>query len=243
MFELDSDDRLAIATLQSARETSVPTRLLREAAILVPCAVIFYFAVAWGDGAALWIGPGLYAGYRIYLSFVDLARDRRLGEIIRAYEDGLVGSACAAPGTLLSAGEGRGPEPARHSSPAHGPSPAHRHTSECGHDHDHDHGPSHSLWAGEPGEGEEDSVGERVPMKGRELHLEPEEAIAECFASASEETALASEHYRLAAKRFRAGKVPRGCAHAFAAFGHLQDARRAARAAASIHADHAEPGR
>jgi len=238
MFELDSDDRHAIASLQSERETSVPTRLLREAAILVPCAVIFYFAVAWGDGAALWIGPGLYAGYRIYLSFVDLARDRRIGEIIRAYEDGLVGEPSPS-------GDAPCPQPDE-CGPCCGPDHDHGHDHEHVHGHEHEHGPSHALWGSEHRE-EEPEVGQGrsvAPRKARrEARSDPEEAIAACFASAAEETALASEHYRRAAKRFRAGRVPRGCAHALAAFGHLREARRAARAAAAIHADLAEPGR
>lgn len=223
MFELGSEDRLAIATLQSPREMSVPTRLLREAAILVPCAVIFYFAIAWGDGAALWIGPGLYAGYRIYLSFAELSRDRRLGEILRAFEDGLVpahSSVSAVPRAAADVPESccSGAGLAHSHSHSHAALPLH----DDDHEHEHHHGHHH----------EHDR--EEEPD---EIHLDPEEAIAACFESAAEDTAIASEHYRLAAKRFRAGKVPRGCAHAFAAFGHLQEARRAARAAASIHAD------
>lgn len=270
MFELDSDDRHAIAALESARETSVPTRLLREAAILVPCAVIFYFAVAWGDGAALWIGPGLYAGYRIYLSFVDLARDRRIGEILRAFEDGQLGPASGASVAPERTDEpaGAAREDAARRVPSHPHMRSHPrshgdgHVHEHPHDHDHDHhhghhhvhsdecahGPSHALWAAESGDAEDTDDARAGPVElrlprgrrgRREEDLEPEELIAECFAAASAETALASEHYRVAAKRFRAGKVPRGCAHAFAAFGHLQEARRAARAAATIHADRA----
>jgi hypothetical protein len=48
------------------------------------------------------------------------------------------------------------------------------------------------------------------------------EAAALLFESAADELELAGAHARRAAEHFRAGDVPRGTAHAWAALGHLR---------------------
>ncbi len=53
----------------------------------------------------------------------------------------------------------------------------------------------------------------------REIRLE---AAASLFESAADELDLAAAHARRAAEHFRAGDVPRGTAHAWAALGHLK---------------------
>jgi hypothetical protein len=55
----------------------------------------------------------------------------------------------------------------------------------------------------------------------REARLE---AAALLFESAAEELELAGAHARRAAEHFRAGEVPRGTAHAWAALGHVDTA-------------------
>jgi len=50
------------------------------------------------------------------------------------------------------------------------------------------------------------------------------EAAALLFESAADELELAGAHARRAAEHFRAGEVPRGTAHAWAAFGHVRTA-------------------
>jgi hypothetical protein len=57
--------------------------------------------------------------------------------------------------------------------------------------------------------------------EGREVRLE---AAASLFESAAEELELAAAHAHRAAEHFRAGEVPRGTAHAWAALGHLKTA-------------------
>ena len=53
----------------------------------------------------------------------------------------------------------------------------------------------------------------------REIRLE---AAASLFESGADELDLASAHARMAAEQFRAGDVPRGTTHAWAALGHLR---------------------
>ena len=55
----------------------------------------------------------------------------------------------------------------------------------------------------------------------REVRLE---AAASIFESAAEELELAAAHSLRAGEHFRAGEVPRGTAHAWAALGHLKTA-------------------
>lgn len=215
MLQLDADDRLAIASLQSPRETSVSVRIVREAAILIPCATIFWFARTWGDRAAPVIGFGLYAGYQIYLSFTELIRNRRIGEILISYEEdrqqGVPLEFVGSPRREIEEVESGNEEEAEEEGDA-------------------DH---HETDDEMPGEDEYEH--DEIP-RGTAAD------VAACFERASDETALASAHYQTAAKRFRKGNISRGCSHAFAGLGHLQAARREARIAAGIHADHPFPG-
>lgn len=65
------------------------------------------------------------------------------------------------------------------------------------------------------------------------------EEVAELFAMAAVELEKAAQHFRLAADHFRNGEVPSGCAHAFAAQGHLRQADETNGHASTIHAAHA----
>lgn len=208
MLQLDADDRLAIASLQSPRETSISVRIAREAAIFIPCATIFWFALVWGDRAAPVIGFGLYAGYQIYLSFSELIRNRRIGEILISYEED------RQERVSLEVVKAEGFEMAEVESED-----------------------------GEEGDAEEfeDEAQDEDEFVDDEIPRGTAADVAACFERASDETALASAHYQTAAKRFRKGNIPRGCSHAFAGLGHLQAARREARIAAAIHADHPFP--
>jgi hypothetical protein len=187
MIELDAEDRLAIAGLQSPRETSFVQLAIRETAILVPCAVIVWFAAVWGDVGAVLIGPGLYAAYKIHESVENLLRRRRLGEILIAFEEELM----QAESPIETGLDGESPAPAR--------------------------GDAHD------GAGADGASG--------------------CFARAAEESHCAARHFHAAAKSFRRGKVPRGSAHAFAALGHLDAARRESGVAAGMQAQIVERGR
>lgn len=53
---------------------------------------------------------------------------------------------------------------------------------------------------------------------------EPLEATAKLYVQAAKELDLAARHCEVAADHFRAGNVPRGSAHAWAARGHLLEA-------------------
>jgi HEPN domain-containing protein len=61
-----------------------------------------------------------------------------------------------------------------------------------------------------------------------------ETAAAE-FDAAADELERAVEHLRVAATHFRDGEVPRACAHAFAAEGHMIEARRQVEHRAVVH--------
>jgi hypothetical protein len=61
--------------------------------------------------------------------------------------------------------------------------------------------------------------GARVGEADRQVRLE---AAALLFESAADELELAGAHARRAAAHFREGDVPRGSAHAWAAFGHVR---------------------
>lgn len=63
--------------------------------------------------------------------------------------------------------------------------------------------------------------------------------VAELFALAANELEKAAQHFRIAAEHFRNGEVPNGCAHAFAAQGHLRQADETHGHASTIHAAHA----
>jgi hypothetical protein len=57
---------------------------------------------------------------------------------------------------------------------------------------------------------------------------------------ASAQLERASSHCRVAARHFRNGEVPRGAAHAWAAFGHLTVAEEHLRDQARQHSEHAQ---
>lgn len=65
------------------------------------------------------------------------------------------------------------------------------------------------------------------------------EEVAELFSIAALELEKAAAHFRTAAEHFRNGEVPSGCAHAFAAQGHLRQADETHGHASTIHATHA----
>jgi hypothetical protein len=50
----------------------------------------------------------------------------------------------------------------------------------------------------------------------------PNEVAARAFEAAGAELEKALEHCRTASKHYRANEVPRGAAHAWAAFGHIR---------------------
>jgi hypothetical protein len=59
------------------------------------------------------------------------------------------------------------------------------------------------------------------------------------FERAARELELAVHHLRVAAQRFRDKDVPRGCAHAFAAQGHLLTTQEIVNQRAIVHASKA----
>jgi hypothetical protein len=67
------------------------------------------------------------------------------------------------------------------------------------------------------------------------------EQAARLYDRSSEELDLAAGHCRVAAQHFRDGEVPRGAAHAWAARGHLLNARQGLDEQARMHAERALP--
>jgi hypothetical protein len=61
------------------------------------------------------------------------------------------------------------------------------------------------------------------------------EAQAEKLLKAAEELERAAAHARIAADHFKSGEVPRGCAHSFAAQGHIAAAAESLSLAAKDH--------
>ena len=53
---------------------------------------------------------------------------------------------------------------------------------------------------------------------------DPRDEVAAVFKEAAKELERAAAHCRIAALHYEDRKVPRGCAHAFAAIGHLKQA-------------------
>ena len=51
------------------------------------------------------------------------------------------------------------------------------------------------------------------------------ETAARGYEQSASEFEAAAQHLRVAAQRFREQDVPRGCAHAFAAYGHVRNAQ------------------
>ena len=58
-----------------------------------------------------------------------------------------------------------------------------------------------------------------------ETPYDSREAVAARYDQAADELDAAIHHLRVAAQRFRDHDVPRGCAHAFAAYGHMHTAQ------------------
>jgi heme oxygenase len=67
------------------------------------------------------------------------------------------------------------------------------------------------------------------------------EGAAGLFDEAADELELAAQHCRTAAGHFREQKVPRGAAHAWAAFGHVLNAQERLERQARIHAGRSNP--
>ena len=72
------------------------------------------------------------------------------------------------------------------------------------------------------------------------MHQGLEEA-ARLYDAAAEELELAAKHCRTAARHFRDQEVPRGAAHAWAAYGHLRSAEDSLDAQARAHASKSNP--
>jgi hypothetical protein len=68
----------------------------------------------------------------------------------------------------------------------------------------------------------------------------PEEAAA-LYAAAADELEQAAKHCRTAARHFRDREIPRGAAHAWAAFGHIRAAEESLDAQARTHASKSVP--
>ena len=64
---------------------------------------------------------------------------------------------------------------------------------------------------------------------------------ATMYEKAAEELARAAEHLRTAARHMREREVPRACAHAFAAQGHVANHQDQVTAAAKLHAAKSTP--
>ena len=60
-------------------------------------------------------------------------------------------------------------------------------------------------------------------------------ATAAQYEDSARELDRAAAHLRIAAEHFRTSEVPRGCAHAFAAYGHIRVAQRQIDAHAEQH--------
>ena len=68
----------------------------------------------------------------------------------------------------------------------------------------------------------------------------PDEA-AELYDAAAEELDQAAKHCRTAARHFRDREIPRGAAHAWAAFGHIRAAEESLDSQAKTHARKSNP--
>jgi|GEM_PF-1344237 len=66
------------------------------------------------------------------------------------------------------------------------------------------------------------------------------EVAAQQYEAAAAELERAAAHLRWTAAHLRNAEVPRGCAHAFAAMGHLSGVRRQLDALAELHATKAQ---
>ena len=67
------------------------------------------------------------------------------------------------------------------------------------------------------------------------------EVAAQLYDVAAEQLDLAAQHCRTAARHFRDLEVPRGTAHAWAAYGHVREAQERLEAQAREHAGRSNP--
>ena len=64
---------------------------------------------------------------------------------------------------------------------------------------------------------------------------------AENYDKIADELELALRHYRTAANHFREKEVPRGCAHAYAGWGHVNKAEAILKSESINHAENSQP--
>jgi hypothetical protein len=67
------------------------------------------------------------------------------------------------------------------------------------------------------------------------------EATARLYDEAAAELERAARHCTTAAEHFRSREVPRGAAHAWAAFGHIREAEERLQEQAKVHAKRSSP--
>lgn len=67
------------------------------------------------------------------------------------------------------------------------------------------------------------------------------EEAARLYEAAAEELEQAAKHCRTAARHFREREIPRGAAHAWAAYGHIRVAEESLDAQARTHASRSVP--
>ncbi len=224
MIDLEPAETLALARARAPERSRVAAQLIHEAAILIPCAIIVSFAFVWNDRAAMVIGPLLYAGFQMYNSITRQRDLVRLGEVIGRLDTALIAAPPPEVGHSFRAAseinEARQPLPEVRSPT--------RESSEL-------EGRSDLPPSGTP------SV---LPLSSRlrspQTVIDPTPSgVADLFDDAAEESRAAARHLEIASRHFRRGKIPRGCAHAFAAEGNLRRAGDAIATAASVHADRA----
>jgi hypothetical protein len=71
--------------------------------------------------------------------------------------------------------------------------------------------------------------------------METPESFADLFEEAAVELSRAAEHFRTAATHFRNRDIPRGCAHACSAQGHIEIAQAKHRHWLQVHAARSTP--
>lgn len=64
--------------------------------------------------------------------------------------------------------------------------------------------------------------------------------VAQQYEQIAAELEAAAKHLRITAQHFREREVPRGCAHTFAAQGHLHQAQTQLATLAVLHASHSQ---
>lgn len=67
------------------------------------------------------------------------------------------------------------------------------------------------------------------------------EKSAKQYEAIADELSKAAEHYKTAARHFRSKEVPRGSAHAFAGWGHINKAEDVLKSESIFHAEHSTP--